>query len=314
MRASKAAGLPPSIPCRGGFSDPGKRAAMSQLDALSSMARWMVGLTLSIDCIVAAPSLDSGCRSICSARPHSILNQGSKYAALTLALMLPDFCGSLERVPPPSIIEITDESPIHVRFCRRQLMHQLGPFVLDRRGISSNRTFGRDHAKQSGRTWPTDHLSLQNAPMAQPLMLRNGLEIDATGTARITRGIEVSFRGSKLRPLPDVSGVEPPGIALVRFATEVSIASRLSVKGGCHMPANDDPMKAWPHWMLRHMLIDNEQSYWELVTSVGGSPPYGGVSYEEAEAVFKLVEDFHGKGMASPSHYKAVSKFLTKHP
>src|SRR5262249_14781925 len=47
----------------------------SQLDALSSMARWMVGLTLSIDCIVAAPSLDSGCRSICSARPHSIWNQ-----------------------------------------------------------------------------------------------------------------------------------------------------------------------------------------------------------------------------------------------
>src|SRR5262249_44425819 len=51
MRASKAAVLPPSIRCRCGFSDPGTRAAMSQLDALSSMARWMVGLTLSIDCI-----------------------------------------------------------------------------------------------------------------------------------------------------------------------------------------------------------------------------------------------------------------------
>src|SRR5262249_2225049 len=77
MRANKAAVSPPSIRCRCDFSDPGKRAAMSQLDALSSMARWMVGLTLSIDCIVAAPSLDSGCRSICSARPHSIWNQTS---------------------------------------------------------------------------------------------------------------------------------------------------------------------------------------------------------------------------------------------
>src|SRR5262249_1564648 len=51
MRANKAAVSPPSIRCRCGFSDPGRRAAMSQVDALSSIAREMVGLTVLIGCM-----------------------------------------------------------------------------------------------------------------------------------------------------------------------------------------------------------------------------------------------------------------------
>src|SRR6478736_5569427 len=57
IRANKAAVSPPSIRCRCGFSHPGTRAATSHVDALSSIARRIVGLTVSIVCIVAAPSL-----------------------------------------------------------------------------------------------------------------------------------------------------------------------------------------------------------------------------------------------------------------
>ena len=74
--------------------------------------------------------------------------------------------------------------------------------------------------------------------------------------------------------------------------------------------SENDTSKAWPYWMLRHMMADDDQSFWDLVWSVGGSPPYGGISYEEAEAVYKLVENFRGKGVATPAHYEAVRKVL----
>ncbi len=77
------------------------------------------------------------------------------------------------------------------------------------------------------------------------------------------------------------------------------------------MPKNTDSSKAWPYWMLRYMMKDDEQAFEDLVWSVGGSPPYGGISYEEAKVVYHLIEDYRGKGMASPARYKAVRKFVT---
>src|SRR5689334_8811883 len=46
--ASSAAVSPPSIRCRLGFSTPGRRAATSQAERLSSIARWMVGYWTSV--------------------------------------------------------------------------------------------------------------------------------------------------------------------------------------------------------------------------------------------------------------------------
>src|SRR4029077_1142312 len=68
IRANKAAVSPPSIRCRCGFSTPGTRAARSHVDALSSIARRIVGLMVSIVCIVAAPSLRFGAAKV-SAQP-----------------------------------------------------------------------------------------------------------------------------------------------------------------------------------------------------------------------------------------------------
>ncbi|MGW8369710.1 MAG: hypothetical protein ACWGPN_13675 [Gammaproteobacteria bacterium] len=48
---------------------------------------------------------------------------------------------------------------------------------------------------------------------------------------------------------------------------------------------------------------------WDLIWSVGGSPPYGDVPYDEAAAVYELVEDYRGPGMASPACYQAVESF-----
>jgi hypothetical protein len=76
------------------------------------------------------------------------------------------------------------------------------------------------------------------------------------------------------------------------------------------MPDNDAPSKAWPYWLLRHMLLDDEQSFWDLIWSVGGSPPYGGVSWKEAEAVYKLVESYRGRGTADRSYYAAVRNLI----
>ena len=62
----------------------------------------------------------------------------------------------------------------------------------------------------------------------------------------------------------------------------------------------------WPHWMLRHMVADDAESLEDLIWSVGGSPPWGGVSSKEADAVFKLVEAFRGPGRAPEARYEAV--------
>lgn len=79
------------------------------------------------------------------------------------------------------------------------------------------------------------------------------------------------------------------------------------------MTANPDTSKAWPHFMLRYMMQADEESFNDLIWSVGGSPPYGGVSYEEAGAVYELIEDYRGKGEASPERFDAVRQFINGH-
>jgi hypothetical protein len=77
------------------------------------------------------------------------------------------------------------------------------------------------------------------------------------------------------------------------------------------MDAAADPTTvAWPEWMLRYVGTDDQGSLQDLTWSVGGSPPYGGVSYEEAVAVYALLEDYHGPGAASGASYQAVHAFL----
>jgi tetratricopeptide (TPR) repeat protein len=64
---------------------------------------------------------------------------------------------------------------------------------------------------------------------------------------------------------------------------------------------------AWPHWMRRYIATGSDEAYHDLIWSVGGSPPYGGVSWKEAEAVYKLLEEgYRGPGTASQDLYDGV--------
>lgn len=68
----------------------------------------------------------------------------------------------------------------------------------------------------------------------------------------------------------------------------------------------------WPYWMLRYVGADDPEALDDLIWSVGGSPPYGGVSYEEAETIYNLVEQIMGPGMASKAAYKSAKKAAGK--
>jgi len=70
---------------------------------------------------------------------------------------------------------------------------------------------------------------------------------------------------------------------------------------------------AWPHWMRRHIAVGSEQTYQDLIWSVGGSPAYGGVGWKEAEAVYKLLEEgYRGPGTADESLYGSLLGFVGK--
>lgn len=77
--------------------------------------------------------------------------------------------------------------------------------------------------------------------------------------------------------------------------------------------ATDRTTIAWPEWMLRYVGTDDQGSLEDLMWSVGGSPPHGGVSYDEAAAVYALLEDYSGPGTASDASYRAVHAFLKPH-
>jgi hypothetical protein len=77
---------------------------------------------------------------------------------------------------------------------------------------------------------------------------------------------------------------------------------------------SDRSSKPWPYWMLRYVASNDPRAFSDLVWSVGGSPPYGKVNYEEAELVYKLLETFQGPGAASPALYDRVSERLGGRP
>jgi hypothetical protein len=70
----------------------------------------------------------------------------------------------------------------------------------------------------------------------------------------------------------------------------------------------------WPEWLLRYLACDNEESFEDLIWSVGGSPPYGGVSYEEGAAVYELLEKYRGPGKAPEGAYQKLRGFIAKVP
>jgi hypothetical protein len=72
--------------------------------------------------------------------------------------------------------------------------------------------------------------------------------------------------------------------------------------------------RPWPFWLLRQIVADDSESFEDLIWSVGGSPPYGGVSYDEAAAVFELLEDFRGPSQASDASYSKVESFIEDRP
>lgn len=70
----------------------------------------------------------------------------------------------------------------------------------------------------------------------------------------------------------------------------------------------------WPFWLVRYIVSDSKEAFEDLIWSVGGSPPYGGVDYDEAAAVYELLEDFRGVRRASESLYAKVEKFIINKP
>jgi tetratricopeptide (TPR) repeat protein len=70
----------------------------------------------------------------------------------------------------------------------------------------------------------------------------------------------------------------------------------------------------WPTWLIRYIASDDRNAFNDVIWSVGGSPPYGGVSYEEASAVYDLLESHLGQGMAPESAYEKVRQFIDKKP
>jgi hypothetical protein len=72
--------------------------------------------------------------------------------------------------------------------------------------------------------------------------------------------------------------------------------------------------RAWPYWMMRYVGSDDRQAMEDLIWSVGGSPPYGGVSWEEAEAVYELLEAYRGPGAADEAHYDKVRATIPSRP
>jgi len=72
--------------------------------------------------------------------------------------------------------------------------------------------------------------------------------------------------------------------------------------------------RPWPFWMMRYLGTDDMQAMEDLIWSVGGSPPYGGVSWEEAEAVYELLEAYRGAGAAGESRYDKVAATIQSRP
>lgn len=70
----------------------------------------------------------------------------------------------------------------------------------------------------------------------------------------------------------------------------------------------------WPQWVLRFIATDDEDAYSDAIWSVGGSPPWGGVPHEEAEAIYHLLENYLGPGKTKPRFYSTARARLKNSP
>jgi tetratricopeptide (TPR) repeat protein/CHAT domain-containing protein len=75
-------------------------------------------------------------------------------------------------------------------------------------------------------------------------------------------------------------------------------------------PQEERQSHPWPFWMLRYIASGDREAFNDLIWSVGGSPPYGNVSYNEASAVYDLLEEYRGPGTAPAAAYEAVQKYI----
>jgi hypothetical protein len=67
----------------------------------------------------------------------------------------------------------------------------------------------------------------------------------------------------------------------------------------------------WPYWLIRYLASDDPSAFEDLISSVRGSPPYGGVSYDAvAAAVCERLEAYRGPGRAPDDACAAVEKLL----
>lgn len=72
--------------------------------------------------------------------------------------------------------------------------------------------------------------------------------------------------------------------------------------------------RPWPHWMLRFIATDDGDAYEDAIWSVGGSPPWGSISYEEASAIYQLLEDYLGPGTVKSKYYNKARTLLRNAP
>jgi hypothetical protein len=75
-----------------------------------------------------------------------------------------------------------------------------------------------------------------------------------------------------------------------------------------------DTSRPWPHWLVRYVATNSQPAFYDLIWSVDGSPPWGGVSAEEADAVAALLNEYMGPGVAPEEAYDAVRAFLAGRP
>lgn len=70
----------------------------------------------------------------------------------------------------------------------------------------------------------------------------------------------------------------------------------------------------WPYWMLRYIGSDDREALDDLVWSVGGSPPYGGISYDEASAIYDVIQGYLGPGQVPAAAYASAEQYLGAAP
>jgi hypothetical protein len=72
--------------------------------------------------------------------------------------------------------------------------------------------------------------------------------------------------------------------------------------------------RPWPYWMMRYLGSDAPEAMEDLIWSVGGSPPYGGVPWDEAAAVYELLEAYRGPHAAGEASYAKLRAAIASRP